>query len=64
MRRARLGCGNEVTVRLVRLESGDHTNTLAKFEVHSCAGLWDFGWNRRSLEALTHAVDKNLKPET
>ncbi len=39
VRRTRLGFGDDITVRLVPLESGDHTNTHAKIESRSHVSL-------------------------
>lgn len=65
VRRAGPGLGVEVKIHLAPLESGDHTNTLASFEVRVRAGLpWAFGRGKRSLDELLAAVDANLKPET
>ncbi len=64
VRRTRLGFGDDVTVRLVPLESGDHTNTHAKIESRSHVSLWDLGQNKRNLKELLGAVNENLIPET
>lgn len=64
VRRTRLGFRDDVTVRLVPLESGDHTNTHAKIESRSHVSLWDLGQNKRNLKELLGAVNENLIPET
>lgn len=64
VRRTRLGFRDDVTVRLVPLESGDHTNTHAKFESASRVGHWDFGQNKRNLNELLRAIDENVTSET
>lgn len=62
--RTRLGFEEDVTVRLTPVESGARTNTHARFESASRAGLWDLGQNRRNLNELLRAIDRNLMPET
>ena len=64
VRRTRLGFVADVSVRLAPLESGAHTNTHARFESRSRAGPRDLGRNRRNLDELLRAIDKNLMPET
>lgn len=64
VRRTRLGLGSDVTVRLLPLESGDHTNTHASFESRSNTALWNLGQSKRNLGELLTAIDANLKPET
>lgn len=60
VRRTRAGSRDDVTVRLAPLESGDHTNTHARFESASRIGGWDLGQNRRNLNELLRAVDESL----
>lgn len=64
VRRTRLGLAYDVTISLIPLESGAHTNTHAAFESATRAGLWDLGQNKRNLNELLRAVGENLMPET
>jgi hypothetical protein len=64
VRRAGIGLECGVTIRLVTLESGDHTNTLVKFESRSPIGPWGDGHGKRNLSELTTAIDEKLKPDT
>ncbi len=63
VRRARLGSGEDIVVRLAPLGGGAHTNAHATFESASRAGPWDLGRNQRNLAELLRAIDENLKPK-
>lgn len=63
VRGTRLGGKTEVKIQLVHLESGDHTNTLAKLESRSRTVPWGLGRNKRNLNELTGAIDDYLKPD-
>ena len=64
VRRARIGPGMEVVLRLVPLESGDHANTLVGFQARSTALAWGLGEGKRGLDGLIGAIDTSLIPET
>lgn len=51
---------DDVTIRLTQIQSGANTNTRAEFTSASRKGVWDLGQNRRNLNELLDAVDRNL----
>jgi len=55
-----LGLSNDVTIRLTPAPAGAHTNTRADFQSASRIAMWDVGQNRRNLEELLSAIDREL----
>ncbi len=54
------GFKDEVTIHLIPIPVGAHTNTRADFQSASRFAIWDFGQNRRNLEELLAAIDREL----
>lgn len=61
VRRTRLGFKDDVSVRLTEGKTGAHTNTHAAFRSASRQGAYDFGQNRRNIEELLAAMDRELR---
>jgi uncharacterized protein (DUF1499 family) len=61
VRRTRfLGFADEVTVHLMQSRTGANINTRARFVSASRVGVWDLGQNRRNLDELLLAIDREL----
>ena len=54
------GFNHDVTIRLTPGPVGAHTNTRADFQSASRIAMWDVGQNRRNLEELLAAIDREL----
>ncbi len=64
VRRTRfLGFADDITVRLVQSRTGANINTRAGFVSVSRMGSWDLGQNRRNLDELLLAIDRELTAE-
>jgi uncharacterized protein (DUF1499 family) len=54
------GFSNDVTIHLIPSPVGAHTNTRADFRSASRIAMWGLGQNRRNLEELLAAIDREL----
>jgi uncharacterized protein (DUF1499 family) len=54
------GFKDEVTIHLMPSSVGAHTNTWVDFQSASRFAMWDLGQNRRNLEELLSAIDREL----
>ena len=54
------GFSDDVTIRLTPSPAGAHTNTRVDFRSASRIAMWDLGQNRRNLEGLLAAIDREL----
>ena len=61
VRRTRLlGFTDDITARFMQSRTGANINTRARFVSASRVGVWDLGQNRRNLDELLLAIDREL----
>ncbi len=61
VRRTRfLGFTDDIMVHLMQGRTGANINTRARFVSASRMGVWDLGQNRRNLDELLLAIDREL----
>ena len=58
-----LSFADDITVRLVQSRTGANINTRAGFVSASRVGSWDLGQNRRNLDELLLAIDRELRAD-
>lgn len=61
VRRTRLGFKDDVSLSLDEKRTGAHTNTHAAFRSKSRMGAYDFGQNKRNVQELLEAMDRELR---